>query len=61
MVPPHYLGEGGEIFLDPNYLGVFSLNFFHLGGKTHVMVGAQTNILGASLLGPSGTYSYTTF
>ncbi len=33
--PPPPSIWGGENFLDPNYLGVFSLNFFHLGGKTH--------------------------
>ena len=32
--PPKYMG--GEIFLDPKYLGVIGIIFLHLGGKSHL-------------------------
>ena len=32
--PPKYMG--GEIFLDPHYLGVICSNFLNRGGKNHL-------------------------
>ena len=32
--PPKVMGA--QIFLDPNYLGVFCHNYFHLGVKSHL-------------------------
>ena len=40
--PPKYMG--GEIFLDPNYLGVIGFNFFPPGGKSQL--GGTENYLG---------------
>ena len=42
--PPPPSIWGGEIFLDPNYLGVIGFNFFPPGGKSQL--GVTENYLG---------------